>query len=68
MPENDPSKIPLPRKYAPLLGPVVGALAGSSAFLKMELKDASMMVALFSVIGLVAGLVVFLYDLKRKRA
>lgn len=32
----------------------------------MDARDALVMVALFSVIGLVAGVLIFFYDLKRR--
>jgi hypothetical protein len=67
MTDKDIRRIPLPRKYALLLGPLQGAAAACSAFLSMDWFNALIMVALFSVIGGVAGVLVYLYDVKRRK-
>lgn len=67
MPQTDVRRIPLPRSYAILLGPLVGAAVGCSGFIQLKFKDALAMVALFALIGLIAGIVINIYDRNRAR-
>lgn len=68
MTETDIRRLPLPRRYAMFLGPLVGAAAGCSGFLMLPPRDALVMVGLFATIGLVAGALVFLNDRRRQSA
>lgn len=60
--DTDPKQIPLSRWYALLLGPIVGAATGLSAFLQNDADFAMIMVLLFAGIGAVAGGFIFVYD------
>lgn len=65
---RDPKRIPLPRRYALLLGPLVGAATGATGLLfNMNAKDVLAMVILFTIIGLLAGGIVFAYDSFRRK-
>lgn len=55
MTEEDIRRILLPRKYALLLGLLVGAATGCTGFLSLDWFSAVTMVALFAIIGSVAG-------------
>lgn len=67
MADKDVRRIPLPRRYALILGPLLGAAAGCSGFLSLDWRSALVMVALFTIIGSVAGVLIYLYDIKRRK-
>jgi hypothetical protein len=67
MTDKDIRQIPLPRRYALLLGPLLGAAAGCSGFLSLDWFSALVMVALFAIIGSVAGVMLYVYDVKRRK-
>ncbi|MDG2221629.1 MAG: hypothetical protein P8L85_09625 [Rubripirellula sp.] len=55
-------RMPLPGRYAIVLGPVVGAAVGLPAFLQGNASFAGWMIGLFAAIGMIAGCSLCFYD------
>ena len=60
--QTDVKRMPLPGRYAIVLGPVVGAAIGLPAFLQRDAGFAWLMIGLFAAIGMFAGCFLCVYD------